>query len=1183
VTGLVTHAFLRGHRDEIVREWESLVTAHPGEVKLVESVLRDHLPEFLEELADWLEQGEEPGTTKMRAAALRYALDRLEHSYQLSQLLWEFRLLRTTILRLLLAAEAVGQDRPGTARMAERTADLARLNAGLDIAMTDAVESFVAGRDRRLEELRGEVLLRDAADRQRAEERREAESLREQLAVKDQLVKIAESVPGAIYSYRLRPDGSACMPFSAPAMEDLFGISQDVLAQDMAPYFSNVHPDDVQRLNDGIAEAARTMSHWHDEYRYLHPTKGLRRIEGWSSPVAESDGSILWHGFLMDVTERRRAESALSEREALYRSLFNLTPSGVVLLDETGNIAAFNDQACRQLGYTREEFARLNVRDIDVAEQEPAALMHHLGSIADAGGEEFEALHRMKSGDVRAAVVNSRPVEVGDRKLFLAVWQDVTDRKRAEEALRQSEARFRTIFEQAGVGVAQADSRTGRIVRINQRYCDIVGYSREEMLSRGWQDITHPDDVRADLESIARLLAGNIASYAKDKRYLHRDGSTVWVNLTVSRMWSAGEEPGFHVAVVEDITARKQAEAALAQREHHLQTILHTALDGFYSVAAQGTLVEVNDAYCAMSGYSRDELLRMRIMDLDRTESPQAAAAHMERIRRQGSGRFESRHRRKDGSVIDIEASVRYMAEDGGKFLAFVRDITERQRAAEALRRSEERFRALVEKASDVIVVLDADLVIRFAATSALGFSAEEVVGRPSLDLVHAEDRQAVEEIYRDLIARPGATARFTARRQHKDGSWHVMEILGRNLTDDPVVQGVVLNMRDVTEQRRLEGQLLQAQKMEGIGRLAGGVAHDFNNILSVILTCAEFALESLQEGDPLREDILEIEKAGKRAATLTRQLLAFSRKQVLQPEPLDLNRILAEMERMLHRILGEDIDLVQALAPDLGIVKVDPGQVEQVIMNLAVNARDAMPKGGKLTIVTANVELDTEYAARHAGAVAGPHVMFAVSDAGVGMDEMTMARAFEPFFTTKGPGKGTGLGLSTVYGIVKQSAGSIDVYSEPGKGTTFKVYLPRELSLTPVVKQPAVTRSGGAETILVVEDDEAVRRVAKRLLDAAGYTVLTAANGGDGLLLCEQHPAEIHLVLTDVVMPLMGGRIFVERLAKVRPRIKALYMSGYTDNAIVHHGVLDAGTQFIGKPLVQVELLRKVREVLDG
>lgn len=285
----------------------------------------------------------------------------------------------------------------------------------------------------------------------------------------------------------------------------------------------------------------------------------------------------------------------------------------------------------------------------------------------------------------------------------------------------------------------------------------------------------------------------------------------------------------------------------------------------------------------------------------------------------------------------------------------------------------------------------------------------------------------------------------------------------------------------------------------------------------------------------------------------------------------------------MLRRILGEDIDLVLALAPELGIVTADPGQIEQVIMNLAVNARDAMPEGGKLTIETANVELDAEYAAQHAGAKPGPHVMIAVSDSGTGMDERTMSRVFEPFFTTKVPGKGTGLGLSTVYGIVKQSGGSIYVYSEPGKGTTFKVYLPQELSLQPVVKRPLpLTRSGGPETILVVEDDEAVRNVAKRILGAAGYTVLTAANGGEGLLLCEQHQAEIHLVLTDVVMPLMGGRVFVERLAKVRPAIKVLYMSGYTDNAIIHHGVLDKGTRFIGKPLTQVELLRKVREALE-
>ena len=542
----------------------------------------------------------------------------------------------------------------------------------------------------------------------------------------------------------------------------------------------------------------------------------------------------------------------------------------------------------------------------------------------------------------------------------------------------------------------------------------------------------------------------------------------------------------------------KTARAASEQQAR----LLDHLYDAVIALDVNGAINAWNRSAERIFGWPRGQAIGRRLEEVLPTEfegdlSFQAVRA---RAARDGHVTFRSRRKARSGEWIEVEATKAAILAERGAVAGYItinRDVTERKRDEEELRRSEQRFRALIENASDSIVVLDADQAIRFAATDALGFTAEEVVGRPSLDFVHAEDRQAVEASYRDLLARPGGTARFTARQRHKDGSWHLMEVLGRNALADPVVQGVVLNMRDVTEQRRLEEQLLQSQKMEGIGRLAGGVAHDFNNILSVVLTCAEFALKGLQEGDPLRDDLLEIQKAGKRAASLTRQLLAFSRKQVLQPKPLDLNALLAEMEQMLRRIIGEDIDLVQVLAPDLGIVKADPSQVEQVVMNLVVNARDAMPEGGKLTLETANVELDEEYVARHAGAVPGPHVVVAVSDSGAGMDETTMARAFEPFFTTKESGKGTGLGLSTVYGIVKQSGGSIYVYSEPGRGTTFKIYLPREPALTHAVPEPAAaTRSGGAETILVVEDDDAVRSVAKRILDAAGYSVLTAAKG---------------------------------------------------------------------------------------
>lgn len=386
---------------------------------------------------------------------------------------------------------------------------------------------------------------------------------------------------------------------------------------------------------------------------------------------------------------------------------------------------------------------------------------------------------------------------------------------------------------------------------------------------------------------------------------------------------------------------------------------------------------------------------------------------------------------------------------------------------------------------------------------------------------------------------------------------------------------------------RKAEEQLRQAQKMEAIGRLAGSVAHDFNNLLSVILSYSSLVLAELKAVDPLRADLESIKKAGEKAADLTNQLLAFSRQQVLAPRVLDLNEVVLGSERMLRRLLGEDIELIIHYGRNISQVMADPGQIDQVVMNLAINARDAMPDGGKLTIETRDVVLDESYTTEHFEAGVGAHVMLAVSDTGVGMDKQTQTRIFEPFFTTKELGKGTGLGLSTVFGIVKQSGGNIWVYSEPGGGTTFKVYLPVVEGVQPEATEPAGAQEPvtltGSETILLVEDQDEVRRVAHAILRKFGYHVIEARNAGEALLSCERHPRTIHLLLTDVVMPQMSGRELAARLMQIRPEMRVLYMSGYTDNAIVHHGILDSGISYLQKPIVPEMLARRVREVLDA
>ena len=521
-----------------------------------------------------------------------------------------------------------------------------------------------------------------------------------------------------------------------------------------------------------------------------------------------------------------------------------------------------------------------------------------------------------------------------------------------------------------------------------------------------------------------------------------------------------------------------------------------------------------------------------------------------------------------------------------------------RRRAEAALRESETRFRRLSESGIIGIVISDMQGNIREANDTYMrmvGYSRDELL-RGALrwsDLTPPEFQHLAERAAGQLQA-SGAATPWETETLRKDGA-RVPILVGVAILEYPNAIAFIADLSDRRKAesgrmraekalRQTEEQLRHSQKMEAVGRLAGGVAHDFNNILSVILSYADLLLGELKPGEPIREDIVEIRKAGNRAADLTRQLLMFSRQQVVEPRVLDLNSVLAGMEKMLRRLVGEDIELVSIPAASLGKVKVDVGSIEQVIMNLAVNARDAMPVGGQLTIETANTTLDEAYAKDHLGVKPGPHVLLAVSDTGTGMDRATQARIFEPFFTTKEVGKGTGLGLSTVFGIIQQNGGSVWVYSEPGKGTSFKVYLPIvEGTVEEVRPTISPTTLRGSETILLVEDEDQVRAVARGILKRQGYRIVEARNGGEALLLCEKHPGAIDLLLSDVVMPQMSGPELAQRLAAVRPTMKILCMSGYTDDAVVRHGALEAGIAFIQKPFTPETLARKVREVLDS
>jgi two-component system cell cycle sensor histidine kinase/response regulator CckA len=633
---------------------------------------------------------------------------------------------------------------------------------------------------------------------------------------------------------------------------------------------------------------------------------------------------------------------------------------------------------------------------------------------------------------------------------------------------------------------------------------------------------------------------------------------------------------------------------SLKVSETRLGVFLQGAPDAIVGVDEEGQILFVNPRAEALFGYSSQELVGKSVEILVPERLRGAHATHRREFHshprnRLAGGGLELAARRKDGSAFPAEISLSPIRTSEGTLVtAVVRDLTERKRAEEALRESEAKYRGLVNEINDGVFATDEKGVLTFANRTLArihGFEKpEDLLGRVFLELIAPSALNEVQDKFRAVMEEGKAIDVVTTRIVRQDGSEAVVEVKPTAIVVDGRTAGSRGVVRDITDRTRLEEQFRQAQKMEAVGRLAGGVAHDFNNILTAILGYSDLLLSGLPGVSPFRSDVEEIRKAAERAGALTRQLLAFSRRQILTPQILDLNSLVADMDSMLRRLLGEDVDLVTRLDPNLGHVRADPGQLEQVLANLSLNARDAMPEGGKLTIETRNVDLDASYLGLQARVVPGPYVLLSVSDTGVGMDGATQARLFEPFFTTKPKGKGTGLGLATVYGIVKQSDGYIWCQSELGSGTTFKVYLPRVAEeVEPVVTRPPLLPAFGAETVLLVEDASAVRSLVHRVLEEHGYAVLEAQTAEEALQLARRHPEPIQLLITDVVLPGASGRRLAEELLAERPQTKVLYMSGYTDDAIVHRGVLDPDTAFIHKPFTPEALARKVREVLDA
>ena len=718
----------------------------------------------------------------------------------------------------------------------------------------------------------------------------------------------------------------------------------------------------------------------------------------------------------------------------------------------------------------------------------------------------------------------------------------------------------------------------------------MVGYSREELTGRTWVSLTHADDLDGDLDNLVRLRTGEIHGFTREKRYLHRDGHTVWVNVKVSAEGGDDGQPHALIAIVEDITERRRAEQAYQASEQRFQTLFARANVGVTQWdAATGALLVANPKFCELTGYGELEIVGKTWQEFRFPEDLEEGARHVEElVEERATLEVELRCRRKDGLEVWVAVTGSPLWAEGEaptSSVTVMRDITESRVTEASLRESEERYRSLVENLDDVVFSSDLAGNVTFVSSAVAQFGfTQAIVGQSIARFIHPDDLPLVVANRQEVIT-TGAPRASEFRMYDAAGRQRFVRTSARRVMEHGRVVGITAVLTDLTEQRETVEQLQFAQKMEAVGRLAGGVAHDFNNLLSVISSYTELAIEAVHEGDPLRTDLEEIRLAGVRAAALTRQLLAFSRKQLLVPKLVDLNVIIAGMKNMLGRLIGEDVNLVIQAARGLGTTKVDPGQVEQVLMNLAVNARDAMPRGGKLTISTANLEIGPEAALDPVGPEPGSYVALIVSDTGCGMDAATRARVFEPFFTTKAVGKGTGLGLATVYGIVKQSGGAILVDSEPGAGATFTIYLRREVDSVAADSDemfpPPV--STGTETILVVEDDASVRNLVIRVLGSAGYHVFAAATPAQALALPELQFSELQLILTDVVMPGMSGKEMAERMSPLGYAGPVLYMSGYSDDEIAHRGVLAPNIEFLGKPFTPERLSREVRRVLDG
>ncbi len=906
------------------------------------------------------------------------------------------------------------------------------------------------------------------------------------------------------------------------------------------------------------------------------------------------------HELRMQNEELRTAQ--VEAERARYLNFYDLAPVGYCILSENGVILEANRTTATLLGVIRSALVKQPLTRFIIKEDQDIYYRHRKQLLESGEPQECDLRLVKPDGALFWAHLSGIVAQVEDGAPVCNVMlSDITGRKQAEEELRESELTFRKLFEKSSDAILLIDE-TGVFVDCNQAALDLLKMTREQFLFLPPENISpefQPNGHKSKESALEMIeLAYKKVLHRFDWTFVNAEGGEFIVEVSLMPIVVKGKTM-LH-ATWRDITERKLGQEALAHSYDLMRYIIEHNRSCVAVHDRDLKYIYVSQRYLDEYKVKEKDVIGKHHYDVFPDLPQKWRDVHQKALAGEISSAEDDPYEREDGTVDWTRWECRPWYEaDGsiGGIIIYTEVITERKQTEETLRESEERLRLSLQAANQGLYDLNVQTgaaIVNREYTEMLGYDPETFIETNAfwIERLHPEDHEITAKAYSDYVNGLTSEYRIVFRQKTKDGQWKWILSLGKIVEYD--ADGKPLRMvgthTDITERKqaeaereKLQAQLLQAQKMESVGRLAGGVAHDFNNMLGVILGCTELALDRVGPDEPLHADLEEIQKAAQRSADLTRQLLAFARKQTVAPRVLDLNDNIESMCKLLRRLIGEDIDLAWRPGKKIWPVKMDPAQIDQILANLCVNARDAIAGVGKVTIETDKTSFDEEYCTRHPGFVLGDYVLLAVSDNGCGMDAEIKTHLFEPFFTTKKIGKGTGLGLATVYGAVKQNNGFINVYSEPGQGTTFKIYLPRhaaKAALETEERQP-LAADRGIETILLVEDEPAILKMTARMLERLGYKVLAAGTPGEAVHLAQERSGRIDLLMTDVVMPEMNGRDLAKNLLSIYPDIRRLFMSGYTANVIAHHGVLDEGVHFIQKPFSMSDLGVKLRETL--